>query len=95
MRDGPGQPGGHMATTQDNTTEDPQRTIEALKQQLDESRAERDSAQAQEAALSEVLEIINRSPGDLGSVFDAILEKALRLCGAAFGTLCRWRRESA
>ena len=72
--------GERMTTTQDEM-------IAELQRDNVELRQERDSAQAQEAAPSEVLEVINRSPGDLGSVFDAILEKALRLCGAGFGTL--------
>ena len=61
------------------------RLLNELRQRTDDLAESLD----QQTATSEVLRVISSSPGELEPVFQAMLDNAVRICEAGFGTLFR------
>jgi signal transduction histidine kinase len=71
------------ARSANSTRADLQEHVSALTRELAEVRE-------QQTATSEVLRVISSSSGELESVFQAMLENAIRICEASFGVLYRF-----
>src|SRR5215470_6483026 len=90
-----------MTATLDGEVAELRRTNAELQRRLDERTAElevrtaeRDDSEAQKAAIGDVLEVINSSPGDLTPVFAAVLKRATRFGEADGGYFLRYQDEN-
>ena len=72
---------------------DLRQTISELEAELEKRTAERDEGLAREAAVAELLQVVNSSSGDLTAVFKTILERAHSLCGVEYGVLLTYDGE--
>ena len=88
-RGGSGQPvkGGHTTRPKARKAPTAQVSTPDLQEQLDRRTRELEEALQRQAATSEVLSIIRRSPADAQPVFDAIVQSAARLCGALYSVV--------
>ena len=70
------------------------RLAEALQRETEWLKREAE-AQAQQIATAEILRVISRSPTDIQSVFETLLQRAVRLCAAGYAARRRKRRTGA
>jgi class 3 adenylate cyclase len=75
------------APTAGVSTTELQDQVAALTRELKEAREQHAATLARQTATSEILRTISSSPTEIGLVFDAILENAIRLCGGDVAVL--------
>jgi adenylate cyclase len=84
----------HQPEQAASSAEPPADLDRALAAALAARTRELSEALERQAATSEVLRIISNSPGELEPVFNAMLERATRICDARFGVLYRFDGEA-
>ena len=77
-----------MAAVTEHDTADPAGLVSELQHQLAACRAERDAAEAREAATADILGVLSASPSDAQPTFEAIARSA---CGSARLISAPWR----
>ena len=76
------------------TASGPHSPLAAGKTEVARLTRELSEERSQLTATSDVLRVISSSPGNLELIFATMLENAVRLCDASFGTINRWDGES-
>ncbi len=72
----------------------PSSAVADLLDQIERQARELNEARGREIATLAVLRVISSSSGELGPVFKAVLENAVRICEAKFGTMFRFDGEA-
>ena len=76
------------------STTDQETEFARIIRERDQALEQLSEALERQTATSEVLKVISSSPGELGPVFDTVLENATRLCEANFGILYRFEDDA-
>ncbi|HEU5196922.1 MAG TPA: GAF domain-containing protein, partial [Methylomirabilota bacterium] len=65
-------------------------SVHDLEKRLAEALRREEQAQEQQTATAEILRVISQSPTDIQSVFETLLQRAVRLCAAGYAALFRF-----